>query len=117
MGLKLIYDRLEEFNERAGILFPEDFVGLPIEPCFVAAGMFGEAGIPGLHAFIRKNSGYHIVSNTARGSVYVNRFVEHAGLWLLAWGDPDPELTCVITSHFWIEWAQELGRRSGAKAR
>jgi hypothetical protein len=116
MGLKVTFDRLDVFNERVGVLFPEDFVGLAIEPCFAAAGMFGTEGVPRLREFIQRNSGYHIVSNTGKGWVYVNRYIENAGIWLLASGDPDPDLACVITSRFWDDWAKELGMRSGAKA-
>jgi hypothetical protein len=93
----------------------DDFLGLPIQPRFVA-GLFSWQDLPSLGEFVQQHPSYHIVS-IPHGGLNVNHLVRTARLFRLADGDSDPSLICIRTARYWQQWADELGERSSAKAR
>ena len=101
---KFIIDNPKEFVLRVGLLHIEDYVQMGIRPEFTS--MFQEWEMEGVHAFVKMHPEYHIVS--VFPGLMLNRFVSHTNRWMLADGDPDPELIKVITRRFWQKAKRDI---------
>ena len=113
---KFIIDNPAEFDRRVGLMRIEDYHQIGIEPDLTS--MYQEWEMERVHEFVKTHPGYHIVS--VFPGLMLNRFVSHTDRWMLADGDPDPELVKVITRRFWQRLSEGIKAskpRSFAKLR
>jgi hypothetical protein len=116
---KLIIDDPSEFHRRVGILWVDDYEGMPIRP--YVASIFSEQELDQVHSFLVRHPEFHLISVFRKSGVMVNRFAVDADGWLLGDGDADPELTRVTTERHWRSLDEALRAavqaRSAAKSR
>lgn len=114
----LIVDKPGEFFDRVGVLWIEDYEGMPIMPEMTS--YFREHELPRLLRFVQEHPQYHVIS-CFPNDIMVNRFDSSAGSWLLGDGDRDPELVRVTTELTWRRYGEALlkafGGRCSAKSR
>jgi hypothetical protein len=70
---------------------------MPIQPSI--GHVFFAWDLDKLLSFIKKNPQYHIISECKAHTC--NRFIPDAAAWYMGDGDPDPEITNVVTPQYW----------------
>ncbi len=104
---------IKDFRQRTAPLLDYEFENVTITPDTLI-GLFHIDRLNELKAFCKNNPDYHIIS-VIDACLYFNKVTPHATKFLLAQGDPNPDLVC-FEGHEFREILQRYSDESKLRA-